>query len=232
MQVTNTSGNKYDYSQVLLMNRRSPGLQEENKSFGNAVEKVEKEEKGEELRICLAGNVGTIGHGIRAVLLEESTPDRPIIQVTSNYNGKREFFNVDINKVDPRNASQMEMFALCSYADEIGRGSGDSLGSYHTLTISADLARYNNYSGELNDRPPSWEQFTEKKIDWTATGRFTADVFKDSKDIKIRELVLWGNQLLNFFLDHIKERLQDESGYGLDLFKESRESGLAEGFDL
>ncbi len=207
MQITGASGNKYNYGQM-SMDRRYPDLNGEDKSFGNAVEKVEKEEKGEALSIAIAGK-GAIGHGVRAVLLEESTPDRPIIQVTSNYNGKREFFNIDISKVDPRNATEMEMFALCSYADATGKGSGDSLGSYHTLHISAALAKYNNYSGELNDAPPSWEQFTEKKIDWTEMGKFTVDVFKDSKDIKMIELVLWENKLLNFFSDHIKKISED-----------------------
>ena len=207
MQITGASGNKDNYGQM-SMDRRYPDLNGEDKSFGNAVEKVEKEEKGEALSIAIAGK-GAIGHGVRAVLLEESTPDRPIIQVTSNYNGKREFFNIDISKVDPRNATEMEMFALCSYADATGKGSGDSLGSYHTLHISAALAKYNNYSGELNDAPPSWEQFTEKKIDWTEMGKFTVDVFKDSKDIKMIELVLWENKLLNFFSDHIKKISED-----------------------
>ncbi len=207
MQVTSMPYGKYDYSKN-PMNRKISGSRGGEESFGNAVEKVEKEEKGEALSIAIAGK-GAIGHGVRAVLLEESTPDRPIIQVTSNYNGKREFFNIDISKVDPRNATEMEMFALCSYADATGKGSGDSLGSYHTLHISAALAKYNNYSGELNDAPPSWEQFTEKKIDWTEMEKFTVDVFKDSKDIKMIELVLWENKLLNFFSDHIKKISED-----------------------
>ena len=61
----------------------------------------------------------------------------------------------------------------------------------------------------MNDAPPSWEQFTEKKIDWTEMGKFTVDVFKDSKDIKMIELVLWENKLLNFFSDHIKKISED-----------------------
>ena len=207
MQITGASGNKYNYGQM-SMDRRYPDLNGEDKSFGNAVEKVEKEEKGEALSIAIAGK-GAIGHGVRAVLLEESTPDRPIIQVTSNYNGKREFFNIDISKVDPRNATEMEMFALCCYADETGQGTGDSLGSYHALCLSCALAKYNGYTGELNEEPPSWEQFANRRMDWTKAERFTVDVFKDSRDIKMMELVLWGNKLLNFFSDHIKKISED-----------------------
>ena len=207
MQVTSMPYGKYDYSKN-PMNRKIPGSRGGEESFGNAVEKVEKEEKGEALSIAIAGK-GTIGHGVRAVLLEESTPDRPIIQVTSNYNGKREFFNIDISKVDPRNATEMEMFALCCYADETGQGTGDSLGSYHALCLSCALAKYNGYTGELNEEPPSWEQFANRRMDWTKAERFTVDVFKDSRDIKMMELVLWGNKLLNFFSDHIKKISED-----------------------
>lgn len=96
MQVTSMPYGKYDY-QKAPMNKKVPELQGGEESFGNAVEKVEKEERGKALSITIAGK-GPIGHGVRAVLLEESTPDRPIIQVTSNYNGKREFFNIDISK--------------------------------------------------------------------------------------------------------------------------------------
>ena len=207
MQVTSMPYGKYDYSKN-PMNRKIPGSRGGEESFGNAVEKVEKEEKGEALSIAIAGK-GAIGHGVRAVLLEESTPDRPIIQVTSNYNGKREFFNIDISKVDPRNATEMEMFALCCYADETGQGTGDSLGSYHALCLSCALAKYNGYTGELNEEPPSWEQFANRRMDWTKAERFTVDVFKDSRDIKMMELVLWGNKLLNFFSDHIKKISED-----------------------
>lgn len=84
MQVTSMPYGKYDY-QKAPMNKKVPELQGGEESFGNAVEKVEKEEKGKHLNIAIAGK-GEIGYGITAVLLEESTPDRPIIQVTSNYN--------------------------------------------------------------------------------------------------------------------------------------------------
>ena len=208
MQVTSMPYGKYDYPKT-PMNKKVLGSQGGEESFGNAVTKAEKEEKGKFLNLAVVAGEGGMGYGLIAMLSESSTPDNPIIQIISGVGGKREVYNIDISKIDPRNATEMEMFALCSYADATGKGSGDSLGSYHTLHISAALAKYNNYSGELNDAPPSWEQFTEKKIDWTEMGKFTVDVFKDSKDIKMIELVLWENKLLNFFSDHIKKISED-----------------------
>ena len=208
MQVTSMPYGRYDY-QKNPMNRKIPGSQGEDKSFGNAVTKAEKEEKGKHLNLAVVAGEGGMGYGLIAMLPESSTPDNPIIQIISGVGGKREVYNIDISKIDPRNATEMEMFALCSYADEMGQGTGDSLGSYHTLSLSCALAKYNGYTGELNEEPPSWDQFANRRMDWTKTERFTVDVFKDSRDIKMVELVLWGNKLLNFFSDHIKKMSED-----------------------
>lgn len=208
MQVTSTLCGKYDYSKN-PMSRKIPGSQGEDKSFGNAVTKAEKEEKGKHLNLAVVAGEGGMGYGLIAMLPESSTPDNPIIQIISGVGGKREVYNIDISKIDPRNATEMEMFALCSYADEMGQGTGDSLGSYHTLSLSCALAKYNGYTGELNEEPPSWDQFANRRMDWTKTEKFTVDVFKDSRDIKMIELVLWGNKLLNFFSDHIKKMSED-----------------------
>lgn len=208
MQVTSTLCGKYDY-QKNPMNKKVPGSQGEDKSFGNAVTKAEKEEKGKHLNLAVVAGEGGMGYGLIAMLPESSTPDNPIIQIISGVGGKREVYNIDISKIDPRNATEMEMFALCSYADEMGQGTGDSLGSYHTLSLSCALAKYNGYTGELNEEPPSWDQFANRRMDWTKTEKFTVDVFKDSRDIKMIELVLWGNKLLNFFSDHIKKMSED-----------------------
>lgn len=208
MQVTSMPYGRYDY-QKNPMNRKIPGSQGEDKSFGNAVTKAEKEEKGKHLNLAVVAGEGGMGYGLIAMLPESSTPDNPIIQIISGVGGKREVYNIDISKIDPRNATEMEMFALCSYADEMGQGTGDSLGSYHTLSLSCALAKYNGYTGELNEEPPSWDQFANRRMDWTKAERFTVDVFKDSRDIKMVELVLWGNKLLNFFSDHIKKMSED-----------------------
>lgn len=208
MQVTSMPYGRYDY-QKNPMSRKIPGSQGGEESFGNAVAKAEKEEKGKFLNLTAVAGEGGMGYGLIAMLPENSTPDNPIIQIISGVGGKREVYDIDISKIDPRNATEMEMFALCSYADEMGQGTGDSLGSYHTLCLSCALAKYNGYTGELNEAPPSWDQFANRRMDWTKTEKFTVDVFKDSRDIKMIELVLQGNKLLNFFSDHIKKMSED-----------------------
>lgn len=202
MQITNTLSSSYAYRQNLV-NRRISGSQEQEICFSDAITKAEEEEKGKFLNLTTVGS-GAIGHILFAMLPESSTPDNPIVQIISGASGKREVYNIDVSKVDPRNATEMEMFALCCYADETGRGSGDSLGSYHTLKMHSTMARYNDYTGKLNEYPADWEQFSNEKIDWAGICEFVTDVFKDSMDIKMKEFVLQGNKLLNFFMDHLK----------------------------
>ena len=75
--------------------------------------KAEKEEKGKFLNLAVVAGEGGMGYGLIAMLSESSTPDNPIIQIISGVGGKREVYNIDISKIDPRNATEMEMFALC-----------------------------------------------------------------------------------------------------------------------
>ncbi len=53
---------------------------------------------------------------------EDDSEDNPVIKVNvTKPNGKEEYL-ININEVNPRNASEIEMFALCSYADAKGSG--------------------------------------------------------------------------------------------------------------
>ena len=201
MQVTDTLCSQYDYRQKSV-NRKITGSQEQENSFGDAVTKAEKGE-GKVLNITMAGHEGGMSYGVAAVLLKESVPDNPIVQIKY----KDEVYNIDINKVNPQNATEMEMFALCCYADEMGKGSGDSLGSYRTLRISAVQAKYNGYTGKLNEEPPSWDEFSKERMDWTGIVGFAVEALKGWRDMKIMEFVLQENKLLNFLSEHIRKML-------------------------
>ena len=205
MQITNGVNNNYDYSQV-LMKKKAPGTSGTASSFSEAVTKVEQKETGKRMELSLVATaIGTELCGITATLLDSSTPDNPIVQLVVGRSSGDEIYNIEINKVNPQNASELEMFALCGYADVTGKGSGYDLGSYNTLSYGAILARYNGYTGTLNDEPPTWEQFANQKLDWTAIGRCSVNAVKNSKDMKQWEFALLENKLLNFFDDHFKK---------------------------
>ncbi len=86
MQVTSMPYGKYDY-QKTPMNKKVPGSQGGEESFGNAVTKAEKEEKGKQLNLPLVAGKGGMDYGLIAMLPESSTPDNPIVQIISGVGG-------------------------------------------------------------------------------------------------------------------------------------------------
>lgn len=125
------------------------------------------EEKNDSRVIGLAmipyGN-SNVSYGMKAQYAPESTKDNPVIQVTSNYGGQNVSYKVNVNEVDPRDASQLEMFALLSYSDDQGISDGGSFGSYHKMKVYADNAQMNGYWEGNGD----WDSFLGAKHDWLA----------------------------------------------------------------
>lgn len=76
---------------------------------------------------------GNISYGMSAKYAEDSTPDNPIIKVTVQRNGSEEVHCINVNDVNVRSASEIEMFALCCYADDTGQGTGGKFGTWQTL---------------------------------------------------------------------------------------------------
>lgn len=135
----------------------------ENVVNEDAVTIAESEEEGEFLGITMVPEEGeSVTYGMRAMLSAKSTPANPIVQVISNLGGKKEVYNVDINKVNPENATQLEMFALLSYADKKGLTDGGTFGSYKQLKTCAENANLNGYCGSLSGETV----FLNEKFDW------------------------------------------------------------------
>lgn len=78
-------------------------------------------------------STGSISYGMRAEYAEDSTSDDPIIKVTIQKIGSEEVHYISLNDVNVRNASEIEMFALCCYADDTGQGTGGKFGTWQTL---------------------------------------------------------------------------------------------------
>lgn len=90
---------------------------------------------------------GNISYGMRAEYAEDSTSANPVIKVTIQTGHSEETHFVDVNQVDARNATEIEMFALCCYADDTGKGTGGKFGTWQTLnyyrTNAADNGNFN-----------------------------------------------------------------------------------------
>lgn len=153
----------------------------------DAVTRAESEAKGEFLGITMVPEPGqSVVYGMRAILPEDSTPDKPVVQIISNLGGKREVYNVDVSKVDPQNASQLEMFALLSYSDKMGISDGGAFGSFHQAKVYASNAQENGYVEDLSGH----KAFLSYKFDWekaigTMMGEyFTAQAYNQYENCK------------------------------------------------
>ena len=92
-----------------------------------------------------------------------STTDNPIVRVTVKDGDECISYDVKVFEVDPRNASQLEIFAMMSYADDQGISRTGNTGSYRQLQMYADNAQQNGYwegNGSLED-------FVGNKQNWT-----------------------------------------------------------------
>ncbi|MDP4094265.1 MAG: hypothetical protein Q8920_12995 [Bacillota bacterium] len=156
---------------------------------------VEKQEDGDVLGISMNAQPGTkIFWGMKAKYASCSTSDNPIIYVETNYGGKTVSYNININNIDPSNASRLEMFALCSYADNMGIGDKSTFGTYSTLRTFEEMANHNGYigtQGELN----GFNQFQSEKLDWVDMSKQVMallfkcnDLIQYSKGLSIMDL--------------------------------------------
>lgn len=89
---------------------------------------------------------GNISYGMRAEYAEASVSNEPIIKVTIQTVGSKQTYYVDINHVDAKEATEVEMFALCCYADDIGKGVGGNFGTWQTLNYyranASDIGKF------------------------------------------------------------------------------------------
>lgn len=91
-----------------------------------------------------------------------STVGNPVIEIRmQRKNGQEELYMVSPRNVDPANASQIEMFALCAYADSQGiAGNSADSHSYRKLLS------YAQYSGMGDKRAKTADAFMSKQHDW------------------------------------------------------------------
>lgn len=132
-------------------------------SLSSATEKSNTKATGDVLGLTMVPYSNTMFYGMAAYYSEDSTEADPIIRVQSNYGGEQRYYNVHVNEVDPRNASQLEMFALSSYMDDKGITDGGTYGSFSKMKAYAGNAALNGYTVDLQDVDNA-----SAKIDWIA----------------------------------------------------------------
>ena len=93
---------------------------------------------------------------------DSSTDDNPVVQIRmSNESGTEILVNVDVNSVDPENATELEMFAFLTHLDAQGKSGNDKMmGSYQDLM---DRARNSVYG---DARAQNSQDFMFQRKDW------------------------------------------------------------------
>lgn len=132
-------------------------------------------------------------YGMRAEYAENYSNDNPVVKVTvQKGNDITEEYNININEIDPASATEIEMFALCNYADANGMGIGGTFGSWQTLKYYQRNAADNGYF-KMSD---SMDNFRSLKQNWVAmvnrmmTDYMNSGLYKQGMD---------GKKLLSMF---------------------------------
>ncbi len=129
-----------------------------------------------------------VSYGMVAKYAENSTENNPIIKVSV----RSEEYCININEVNPKNASEIEMFALCCYADDKGIGTGGTFGSWQTLNYYRDNASHNGYFEMTNGT----DSFQSVKQDWM---KMVQLMMKDYMEAGLFKQSLDGKGLLGIF---------------------------------
>ena len=199
MQVYDISNQVY-YGMTHKTNQPKTFREEFAAALPASIKQVQQAETGgEALGFTMIPEEGKqVVYGMSAMLSEKSTTDNHIVQIRSNLNGENKVYSVEINKITPQHASQMEMFALCSYADYAGEGTGSTFGSYHTLRMMQDTVETSGVTPTVSDGESAVDNFMNAKRNWISICTQASALLKESSEMSVRDLFLKGRKLTNF----------------------------------
>lgn len=140
--------------------------------LSSAVEKADGKGTGDILGLTMLPYSDMMSYGMKAQYSEKSTAEDPVIRITSNYGGEYRYYDVHVNEVNPKNASQIEMFALSCYMDDKGLTDGGSFGSYSKMKTYADNAACNGMCPDLRN-PGN----ISAKFDWVSVLKQMAQIY-------------------------------------------------------
>ena len=119
--------------------------------MGKATSRTTSSDNGKNIGIMTIGNRGFI-----AEYADSSTEQDPIIKVGD--------YEVRVNDVDPKNATEIEMFALTSYMDDKGLTDNTGMKTFNKMRAYSSQAEYNGFCNGIADPMTAWSQ----NRDWTA----------------------------------------------------------------
>ena len=135
--------------------------------------------------------------------------------------------DVNINDVDPKNASAVEMFAYCQYADAHDTGTGYTFGSYSVLKGVTDPLGKSEYTSldEAISKKSNWNNaisgskasFTKVKTDETYDASVLLKMLEDTANLFVPQ---GGDKNLGDLTDEEWEKLLGDTDKAIDAAKE------------
>ena len=119
--------------------------------MGKATSLSHSSSNGKNIGIMTIGNKGYI-----AEYADSSTEKDPVIKVGD--------YEVRVNDVDPKNATEIEMFALTSYMDDKGLTDNTGMKTFNKMRAYSTQAEYNGFCDGISDPSKAWRT----NRDWTA----------------------------------------------------------------
>ncbi|BBF42707.1 hypothetical protein lbkm_1391 [Lachnospiraceae bacterium KM106-2] len=169
--------------------------------LSSASEKSDSNGVGEVLGLTMIPYNDMMSYGMSAFYSDQSTEKDPIIRVSSNYGGEQRYYDVSVNEVNPRNASQLEMFALSCYQDDKGITDGGTYGSFTRLKAYAQNAADNGYGIDLQNPDNA-----STKMNWVSMLQDMANVYLQNSQTNTQYLDCSG---LASTLEKLSDRLEE-----------------------
>lgn len=165
--------------------------------LSSASEKSTSHAVGDALALTAIPYNDSLSYGMLAFNSDRSTEEDPIIKISCNYGGQQRYYDVHVNEVNPRNASAVEMFALCSYMDEKGMTDRGTFGSYSKLQAMGSNASMINGFVDLDD-----SSNYNVKVDWIKMLKEMANEYLKVPETYAQSLA--ANKLADELMDYIK----------------------------
>lgn len=109
----------------------------------NATSRSTSSNNGKNIGVMTIGSQGYI-----ARYADSSTDADPVVKVGE--------YEVHVNKVDPKNATEIEMFALTSYMDDKGLTDNTGMKSFNKMRAYSKQAEYNGFVDGIADSDNAW----------------------------------------------------------------------------
>lgn len=101
-----------------------------------------------------------IMYAVKAIY-KSKTSQPYCVTVITNHAESHHAYDIDVRKVKPQDASMMEMFALCCFADDHHVTEGSAFGSFRELKNYVTLGHQ-----QISCSAFSYEDFLVKKMNW------------------------------------------------------------------